>query len=98
MDVVWLLIGLTLLLVGGEVLVRGAVAIADRLGIPPTSSRTSPINNQTTSIQCAPRLARSPVHGGFLSAYHFRDTPPCAAGRVVRQFVGRIEAPIRDLE
>jgi len=35
MDVVWLLIGLALLLVGGEVLVRGAVAIADRLGIPP---------------------------------------------------------------
>ena len=35
MDVVWLLIGLVLLLVGGEVLVRGAVAIADKLGIPP---------------------------------------------------------------
>ena len=35
MDIVWLLVGLVLLLVGGEVLVRGAVAIADKLGIPP---------------------------------------------------------------
>ncbi|MGI9413704.1 MAG: calcium/sodium antiporter [Hyphomicrobiales bacterium] len=35
MDVIWLLIGLGLLLIGGEVLVRGAVAIAERLGIPP---------------------------------------------------------------
>lgn len=34
-DAVFLVIGLALLLAGGEALVRGAVAIADKLGIPP---------------------------------------------------------------
>ncbi len=35
MDALYLVIGLALLLTGGEALVRGAVAIADRLHIPP---------------------------------------------------------------
>ncbi len=35
MDALYLVIGFTLLLAGGEALVRGAVAIADRLHIPP---------------------------------------------------------------